>query len=298
MRKLALTLLGTTAMLAMQPMVASAQTSPAPTGGMSPALNCGDDSDATAQKEPVIEQTMPNIDIPSIPTDDGVTGGGGVNPVETPKDPTLPDPDVPSLPGGDGVTTPITPTPSPSPTPTPTVPGGSTGGGYVTNPSTASLRGKVTSDELGTRTIYRVTSYVPGYPHQDLSDVKTYKAPTTGVVRTIGGQKISVASASVNTNGFSSRMINAFDEMVIIARLVGVHDPIITAGVDRSGHTANSIHGKGLAVDLRANDMTSTAAKKYIISLKQALGAGYDVMYEDWGNGNTHIHVEYDGKTA
>ena len=302
MRKIALTLLGTTAAIVMMPMAAHAQTA----STMSPALDCG---------PPVPDQSAtPNIATPTIPgtppidtgtttggvtstggTTGGTTTGGGTTGGTTTGGITVP---VGGVTGG-GSTPTVVPSPTPTPTPTPPTTGGVTTNQteYVTNPNVARMTKTFVSDELGDRNVYRATSYTPGYGHADVTQDKSYRKPTVGFVRNVGGSYISVANTGVNTTGFNQRIIDAFDEMVLVARAVGVHDPIITAGVDAKGHTTGSIHSKGLAVDLRANDMSAADAKKYVMALKQALGPGYDVMYENWGTGNTHIHLEYDGKT-
>lgn len=283
MRKIALTLLGTAAAIVMMPMAAHAQTA----STISPALDCGppvaDQTGTPRIATPAIPGTPPIQTGPTTGGTGGTTGGGttigGI-----------------TVPVGGGSTPAIVPVPTPTPPPA----SGGVGGNqteYVTNPNVSRMSKTFVSDELGDRTVYRPIGYTAGYGHATVTDDKTYRRPTAGVVRNIGGFYMSLANGSVNTTGFNRRITDAFDEMVLVARAVGVHDPIITAGVDATGHTAGSIHGRGLAVDLRANDMSPADAKKYVMALKQALGPGYDVMYENWGTGNTHIHLEYDGKT-
>lgn len=206
--------------------------------------------------------------------------------------PMTPVPPGTTPPGG---TAPPGTTPAPTPTPTP-APGGSSGGsgsgGYVTKPATPRVTTKTMSG--GSKVTYYIGQYTPGFPHQNLKDVKTYPAPSGGTVRTVGGQKILVASSNVKTAGLSTRMIDIIDEINITAKLAGLPSPVITSATDGS-HSAGSIHGSGHALDLRCRERN--ACIKWAGILKQALGPGYDVMFEDWGGANNHLHLEYDGKT-
>jgi len=53
----------------------------------------------------------------------------------------------------------------------------------------------------------------------------------------------------------------------------------------------NSLHYKGLAIDLRTRDLKSGVAEKLIRLLKEKLGRSYDIVLEP-----DHIHLEYDPK--
>src|SRR3546814_16721072 len=78
------------------------------------------------------------------------------------------------------------------------------------------------------------------------------------------------------------------------SKLAGLPSPVITSATDGT-HSPGSIHGSGHALDLRCRERN--ACIKWAGILKQALGPGYDVMFEDWGGANNHLHLEYDGKT-
>jgi hypothetical protein len=61
-------------------------------------------------------------------------------------------------------------------------------------------------------------------------------------------------------------------------------------------HKEGSKHYDGMAFDLRTK-ATGLAARLYQ-SVREALaGAGYDVILEDLGGDNEHIHVEFDPKS-
>lgn len=67
-------------------------------------------------------------------------------------------------------------------------------------------------------------------------------------------------------------------------------DVVITSVTDGT-HSANSLHYKGLAVDLRTSYLTEQEKKFAVEQLKVRLGAEFDVVLE-----STHIHIEFDPK--
>lgn len=259
---------------------------------------------AHAQTAPTFDEMCKDILAAEAPQP---TTPGGTTPVSTP----TPTPGVPGSPGGPtgtpgtgdpgagvpGAPTTGTPAPTPTPTPTPAPTPPATGNSvpYVTNPNTKNAR--VTSRVVnGRKVTYYVGTYTPGYQSQDLKAVKKYKAPTTGTIKTIGGQKVTVRSSAVDVSGLSSQIVNIIDEIHITAALLGLPMPVITSAKDGS-HSAGSLHGRGYALDLRCNNVSSSQCVKWAMTMKQAFGPGYDVMFEDWGDGNSHIHIEYDGKS-
>lgn len=223
----------------------------------------------------------------------GVPGSPG-GPSGTPETPGTPGTGTPGTPGAPGTGTP-TPTPTPAPTPTPGPPAAGDSVPYVTNPNTKAAR--VTSRVVnGRKVTYYVGTYTSGYKPQDLKTVKKYKTPTAGTIKTVGGQKVTVRSSAVDVSGLSTQIVNIIDEIHITAALLGLPTPVITSAKDGS-HSAGSLHGRGHALDLRCNNVSSTQCVKWVMTMKQAFGPGYDVMFEDWGDGNSHIHIEYDGKS-
>jgi conjugal transfer mating pair stabilization protein TraG len=74
-------------------------------------------------------------------------------------------------------------------------------------------------------------------------------------------------------------------------------DGVVTATTNGQ-HKQGSLHGKGLAVDLRGRDLTDAQSKKVRDILKKNLGPDYDVLWETSpkNRDNNHIHVEYDPK--
>jgi hypothetical protein len=69
----------------------------------------------------------------------------------------------------------------------------------------------------------------------------------------------------------------------------------VTAVVD-GVHTSNSFHYKGLACDLRTKDLPDEPTKDSIFAQLQTIliPLGFDVLLEDRGGVNEHIHLEFD----
>ena len=71
----------------------------------------------------------------------------------------------------------------------------------------------------------------------------------------------------------------------------GIEDCVLTSGTD-SKHGEHSHHYKGLAIDLRTNNITNSNMIKPICEVIQKhLGSQYQVVYEV-----DHIHIEFDPK--
>jgi len=60
-------------------------------------------------------------------------------------------------------------------------------------------------------------------------------------------------------------------------------------------HMAGSKHYDGLAIDLRSKNLPSKAEKKRVLEeLKDGMTEQYDVILENEGKPQEHIHVEFD----
>ena len=68
--------------------------------------------------------------------------------------------------------------------------------------------------------------------------------------------------------------------------------PLITSANDYNGHSKNSAHYRGEAVDIRIKDLNKTDKKNIIDALKTTLGKGFSILYEDEGKPNEHLHVQ------
>lgn len=70
-------------------------------------------------------------------------------------------------------------------------------------------------------------------------------------------------------------------------------DVVVTSLVDGE-HRKDSLHYKGLAADLRTHDHPNP--EKFRALLAAQLGDEFDVILEDAGHPNEHIHLEHDPK--
>jgi len=59
-------------------------------------------------------------------------------------------------------------------------------------------------------------------------------------------------------------------------------------------HRSGSLHYMGLAFDCRSKDLTAAHKAVVVDNLRRQLGLAYDVLLEDEGQANEHIHVEFD----
>ena len=70
----------------------------------------------------------------------------------------------------------------------------------------------------------------------------------------------------------------------------------ITSASDGT-HMVGSKHYRDEALDLRTRDLKSDANKKAVREMLQhKLGGDYDVLLENLGTPNEHIHIEWDPK--
>jgi hypothetical protein len=79
------------------------------------------------------------------------------------------------------------------------------------------------------------------------------------------------------------------------------YDCIITSAND-GRHGVGSLHFSGQALDYRTKHITGSTRSVTIASLigeaRRNLGADFDVIHEDYGGDNEHLHVEYQPKKA
>jgi hypothetical protein len=193
-------------------------------------------------------------------------------------------------PGNGGIDLGTDNNPAPAPAPTPAAPKNPP---YVINGNVSQMT--VTSKN---GVAYYRAKAIPSN-QQNLAQVKSYPTPSSPgtSLKSIGGQKILAKNAAVRTAGLSAGIVNIIDEINLTAAALGLPDPVITAGFDLGGHSPGSRHYSGNALDLRCNSTyaSGTACKKWTIAMQNAFGPKYDVTWEDHGDGNSHIHLSYNG---
>lgn len=95
------------------------------------------------------------------------------------------------------------------------------------------------------------------------------------------------------------QMILAYIIILEIHREMGFAEPdlytVVTSGED-SHHGVNSLHPSGNALDFRSKHITSPQTLSWVRQIRARLGDEYDVILEDEGTENAHLHVEYDPK--
>lgn len=73
----------------------------------------------------------------------------------------------------------------------------------------------------------------------------------------------------------------------------GVNDLVITSGhEDSTRHSHTSFHYAGAAVDLRTHTIPRPALRQVVSSIAGRLGRDFDVILEDEGRDNEHLHIE------
>jgi len=103
---------------------------------------------------------------------------------------------------------------------------------------------------------------------------------------------------NVNTRGITLDTIIALSAIYDLP-VVGIL--WITEVVAHDGHSEGSEHYEGDAIDFviqRDGDVLTAQNKKAVQLLRNGnkLPQGYDVIHEDIGGENEHVHVEYDPK--
>jgi hypothetical protein len=69
--------------------------------------------------------------------------------------------------------------------------------------------------------------------------------------------------------------------------------PLITSANDYEGHSAQSAHYSGAAVDFRIKDIGNLATRKELASLiREELGERFTVLHESIGRANEHLHIQ------
>lgn len=93
----------------------------------------------------------------------------------------------------------------------------------------------------------------------------------------------------VDVRGMQPQMVLAF---AIAQQVYAAYaaECVITSCSDGK-HGPKSLHYKGMALDLRTNNLRSDLVHPVYIKLKTALGAQFDVVLEA-----DHLHVEFDPK--
>jgi hypothetical protein len=83
----------------------------------------------------------------------------------------------------------------------------------------------------------------------------------------------------------------AIDAVVAVWRMHSLKIPTITS-IEDGKHGPNSLHPYGLAIDFRLNDINLSLHSQLRSQVSAILGSKYDVVHENHGSANDHLHVE------
>lgn len=97
------------------------------------------------------------------------------------------------------------------------------------------------------------------------------------VLRSVQPKSLTIAAAAINA-----------------AIVIDIpQDMVITHGRD-GGHQRGSKHYTDEALDLRSHHLAAPDKERWIEIMRQRLGSDYQVILEDQGKDNEHVHIEYD----
>lgn len=86
--------------------------------------------------------------------------------------------------------------------------------------------------------------------------------------------------------------------IMVVNEVYAIHGfNLVVTSITDSKHGDKSLHYKGLAFDCRTKHIEDTENKTSIyLKVKEMLGKEWDVILEDVGGPNEHIHCEFDPK--
>lgn len=71
----------------------------------------------------------------------------------------------------------------------------------------------------------------------------------------------------------------------------------VVTSLNDGKHMQGSKHYEDMAVDFRTKNISEPSHKELIKKeITEALGKNYDIIFEDRGGVNEHLHIEYDPK--
>lgn len=96
----------------------------------------------------------------------------------------------------------------------------------------------------------------------------------------------------VNLNNLGREIVATFSSVAAAFSSVGA-TPVITSANDGT-HMPGSQHYVNQAIDLRANNISSSSANTIVNALRASLGSSYFVQYESFPSNptNNHIHIQ------
>ena len=95
--------------------------------------------------------------------------------------------------------------------------------------------------------------------------------------------------------GCQPRLIHIIVAVANVAHAMGLSfEVLLTAGIN-GDHAEHSLHYALRALDVRSKNFPDDGLKdQFLDALKTALGPDYDVLLEQRGLPNEHVHLEFD----
>ncbi len=95
--------------------------------------------------------------------------------------------------------------------------------------------------------------------------------------------------------GAQPRLLDLVAAVSNVAQTISTPPEVfITAGIDGQ-HGPNSLHYALRAIDVRTKNFPDRASKlEFAAQLRKALGKDYQVIFENEGQAQEHLHLEYD----
>lgn len=95
-------------------------------------------------------------------------------------------------------------------------------------------------------------------------------------------------------NGVHLTMPQAVAVMIAVVQQVYKDQPCMITSATDGVHGSDSLHFRGLALDFRTKHLPEAEKYGLVGEVKRRLGREFDVVLEDWGGENEHLHVEFD----
>lgn len=103
--------------------------------------------------------------------------------------------------------------------------------------------------------------------------------------------------ANVNLGGVQPPAWFAMGVLEALCQLYTERPLTVTSANDSHAHKPASLHNKGLAFDARTKDMNAEQKSQVFARANLTLNPlGFDLVFENPGGPNEHIHCEFDPK--
>lgn len=108
--------------------------------------------------------------------------------------------------------------------------------------------------------------------------------------------RVSFKDSSVKAHRLHPQLLWALSVAAPIWEMFGANELVVTS-LNDGNHRVGSFHFRGEAADLRTKNIPTSHDKRNARDLLSGhLGRDWDVILEDLGGVNEHVHLEYDPK--